>query len=176
VTVPLDRAPAGDLVVDVAYDVGTGSNTATGQYDFRPRTGDVRLTGVDLTYENGVLRVSGNAGNIGRGSVTGLVVAVGEGPGVEPAYPQRDYFIGTVEGSEFAPFELTASVAENASTVPVVVTYAVDGDTRERRVELPVEDVESNDRSDQRPPLSLWLGIAGVVLAAGVAVVVARNR
>ncbi len=175
VTVPLERAPGGDLRVDVSYDVGADSSTATGRFDFRPRTGEVRLTGVDLVLEDGVLSVSGNAGNVGRGSVTGLVVAVGEAPGVTPAYPQRDYFVGTIEGSEFAPFELTARVDANATSVPVVVTYTVDGDTREERVELPLSGVERDGQPDRSAPLSLWLGVVGVAVTAA-AVVVVRTR
>jgi hypothetical protein len=173
--VPLERAPGGDLVVDVSYEVGDRSSNATGRYDFRPRTGAVRITGVNLTVDGDVLRISGNAGNVGRGSVTGLVVAVGQAEGVEPAYPQRDYFVGTVEGSEFAPFELTAHVDENASSVPVVVTYAVDGDAREETVSLPLEAGGGNERPDQSLPLSAWLGVVGVALAAAAAVVI-RTR
>jgi hypothetical protein len=179
VIVPLDRAPGGDLVVDVTYDVGTGRERVTGRYDFRPRTGAVRITGVDLAAETeeGVVRITGNAGNVGRGSVTGLVLSVGRAEGVTPAYPQRDYFVGTVEGSEFAPFELTARVdTANASTVPVVVTYAVDGDVREETVALPVDDdLGSEERSDRRLPLSVWLGAVGVALAAAAAVVIRRR-
>jgi hypothetical protein len=176
VTVSLERVPAGALVVDVAYDVGSRSSTATGRFDFRPRTGAVRLTGIDLVRDDdGLVRLTGNAGNVGRGSVTGLVVAVGSAPGVEPAYPQRDYFVGTVEGSEFAPFELTLRTDANASTVPVVVSYAVDGDVREERVELPLDGVEQPE-SNRDPPLSLWLGVAGVVAVAVAAAVVSRAR
>jgi hypothetical protein len=178
VIVPLERAPGGDLVVDVAYTVGSGTGTATGRFDFRPRTGAVRITGVDLVAEDGVVRVTGNAGNVGRGSVTGVVLAVGAAPGVEPAYPQRDYFVGTVEGSEFAPFELTARVDEaNATAIPVVVTYAVDGDVREERLELPLrDDLGSEESSDRRLPLSVWLGVVGVAAVAAGAVVVVRRR
>lgn len=176
VTVPLERAPGGDLRVDVTYDIGSESSTSTGRFDFRPRTGAVRLTGVDLSVADGVLTITGNAGNTGRGSVTGLVVSVGEAPGVTPAYPQRDYFVGTVDGSEFAPFELTAQVDRNASTVPVVVSYTVDGDIREDRVDLPLSGVEREDRPDRENPLPLWLGVVGLVVVAAVAVVVVRAR
>ncbi|WP_152042327.1 CARDB domain-containing protein [Salinigranum salinum] len=178
VIVPLERAPGGDLVVDVTYTVGSGEGTATGQFDFRPQTGAVRVTGVDLVAEDGVVRVTGNAGNVGRGSVTGVVLAVGSAAGVEPAYPQRDYFVGTVEGSEFAPFELTARVDEaNATAIPVVVTYAVDGDVREERLELPLrDDLGSEESSDRQLPLSIWLGVVGVAAVAAGAVVVVRRR
>ncbi|WP_380677783.1 hypothetical protein [Salinigranum sp. GCM10025319] len=130
---------------------------------------------MNLTADGDVLRISGNAGNVGRGSVTGLVLAVGTTDGSEPAYPQRDYFVGTVEGSEFAPFELTARVDENASSVPVVVTYAVDGDTREETVSLPLEGAGGSERSDRSLPLSVWLGVVGVALTAAAAVVI-RTR
>jgi hypothetical protein len=108
--------------------------------------------------------------------VTGVVLAVGDATGVSPAYPQRDYFVGTVEGSEFAPFELTARVDENATRIPVVVTYAVDGEVREETVPLPVAaDLVEGEQSDRSLPLSLWLGVAGVAVAAAAAVVVRRR-
>ena len=124
------------------------------------------------------LNVSGNAGNTGGAAVDGVVVAVGSAEGVRPAYPQRDYFVGTIDGSEFAPFELTAEVTENASTVPVEVTYRVNGQQRTERTELPVE-ADSGDDDDGAfgglSPLAVGAGI-GLSALVGAAVLVPLSR
>jgi hypothetical protein len=69
-------------------------------------------------------------------------------------------------------------VDDNATRIPVVVTYAVDGEVREERVVLPVSEdtvLEEGEQSDRGLPLSLWLGVAGVAVAAAAAVVVRRR-
>jgi hypothetical protein len=84
--------------------------------------------------------VSGNAGNTGGAPVDGVVVSVGSNEHVDPAYPARTYFVGTVDASEFAPFEVTADVdVENVSTVPVTVEYRVGGEPVNRTLAVPYE-------------------------------------
>jgi len=161
-------APA-TVTATVEYATGDRTGTVEGSYEYRPPTGDLRLTGVDLTLEDGTLTITGNAGNVGDGEVTGVVVAVGESEGVRPAYPSRDYFVGTVEGSEFAPFELTAAVdAPNATAVPVEVTYRVAGEERTRTETFPLDGVEAE--SEERRQAGANPGVA-VALVIGLAVV-----
>ena len=82
--------------------------------------------------------ITGNTGNVGDAQVTAVVVSAGESEHIAPAYPQRDYFVGSIESSEFAPFELTAEVnAENVSEVPVEVTYRTAVEKRTQTVILP---------------------------------------
>ena len=162
---------AGEVRFDVRYRAGTREGNAIGTFDYRPRQGAMRITGVELSFtDNGNLQISGNAGNTGRAEVTGVVVAVGDSEHVSPAYPQRDYFVGTVEGSEFAPFDLTAQVdAENATTVPVEVSYVVNGVERTQTVELPYD--RSLEPPERERGLRLPGGLgAGVALAALVGV------
>ncbi len=166
-----DVEQAGEVRFDVRYRAGTREGSAVGSFDYRPRQGAVQLTGIELSFsENGNLQISGNAGNTGRAEVTGVVVSVGESEHVEPAYPQRDYFIGTVEGSEFAPFDLTAQVdAENATTVPVEVSYVVNGVERTRTVELPYDRSLEPPERERGVQLPGGLGV-GAALAALVGV------
>lgn len=173
---PLD-APA-TVTGTVEYTIGGRTGTATGSYEFSPPTGELTITGVDLTLEDGTLTVTGNAGNIGDGEVTGVVVSVGETAGVQPAYPNRDYFIGTVAGSEFAPFELTAQVdPANATAVPIEVTYRAAGEQRTEMVRLPLEGVESaSEESSFGGDSALAGGLAlGIALLAGAGVLLARR-
>ncbi|PSQ19822.1 hypothetical protein BRD00_00830 [Halobacteriales archaeon QS_8_69_26] len=143
VTVDLSSVDrAGEVRFSVEYRMAGDEGSVEAAYDYRPATGSVALTGVSMRFgEDGALHVEGNAGNVGDAEVTGVVVAVGNATGVEPTYPRRNYFVGTVEGSEFAPFELTADVdAPNATVVPLVVTYTVDGVQQTRRIRIPYDD------------------------------------
>ncbi len=188
---PLGPGASTSVVVDlstlrrpdtVEFDVGFRAagefDTVTTAFDYRPPTGRVRLTGVALSLDDGVLSISGNAGNTGTAPVDGVVVAVGDSATVTPTYPRRNYFVGTVEGSEFAPFELTAEVdTENVSTVPVVVSYSVDGVTVNRTVELTYDDsVEDEDDGDRTPWLLYGGGIAAVLVVTVGAAAVWRRR
>lgn len=166
--------PSGPVRFEATYTVASGArrlSTAT-TYDYRPKRADVSVTGVSLSFdEEGRLLISGNAGNTGRADVTGVVVAVGESDAVEPAYPQRDYFVGTIEASEFAPFDLTADVdPEAATTVPVVISYAVDGQRRTERVELPYDrsltppDEDTEGRGVPPWILAVVLGLVAVLV------------
>lgn len=173
VTLDLADVPRGEIDVAVTYRLGDRTRRSATTYDHRPSTAAIALTGVDMERDGNRINVSGNAGNTGDAPVTGVVVAVGTAEGVNPTYPQRDYFVGTVEGSEFAPFELTATVAENASTIPVEVTYRVNGEQRMERTELPVEAPPEDDggRFAGLSPLALGAGVAvSLALAAGVLV------
>ena len=168
------------VTATVEYATGGQSSMATGSYAFTPPTGDLTVTGVDMTLEDGRLTLTGNAGNVGDGEVTGVVVSLASAEGVRPAYPNRDYFVGTVAGSEFAPFELTAEIdVENATAVPVEVTYRVAGEQRTETVRLPLEGVTPESEGSALGTNSVALAsglVVGVALLAGAGVLVARRR
>ncbi len=181
VTVDLSqvRRP-GPVEFAVAYRTGGDEHTATGVYDYRPAVGSIRITGVEMTADGDSVRITGNAGNVGDAEVTGVVLAVGETETVTPAYPQRDYFAGTIDGSEFAPFELTARVDdENATTVPIEVQYRVGGEPYNRTVEVPfdrdLDRDQSNGGGDLLSPLAVGL-VAVALLVVAIGGVVARRR
>ncbi len=178
-SVPVDLAAVGGGPVRfaVTYTVADREGRAATTYDYRAPNASLAVTGVNLTRDgDGTLRITGNAGNTGEADVRGVVVSVGSNEYVSPAYPQRDYFVGTVEGSEFAPFEVTARVdAENASSVPLRVRYSVDGEQRVETVELPYDERLRPDPAGNDLPLEL-LGGAVLALGAAVALVVAATR
>jgi len=179
VTVDLRGVDPGTIEFAVDYRAAGQAGDATASYDYRPPTGRIELTGVDIAVEDGRLRVSGNAGNTGDGPIRGVVVRVGDSATVDPAYPRRSYFIGTVEGSEFAPFELTADVdAANVSTVPVRVSYTVDGTEVERTIELAYDDSVTIEEADDGPsPLSYaGVAVAAAVVTVGAALLVRHRR
>jgi len=168
--VSLERAPPSAVEFRARYDLaGERSATAT-SFETVPARGTVTVTGVDLERVGGEVEISGDVGNPGGRPVSGVIVAVGDAEGVSPAYPGRDFFVGAVEGDAFAPFELTATVEENASHVPVEVSYLVAGDQRSETVRLPVGDVAPEPTRDG-PALALQLAI-GLLLASLLAVIV----
>jgi hypothetical protein len=176
--------PPGSRDADVGdADAAVRTGTARGTFDYRQPAGELRVTDVALSFaDDGTLQITGNAGNIGTAPVSGVVVSLGTNEHVRPAYPQRTYFVGTVEGSEFAPFELTAEVdAANATDIPVRVTYVVDGEERTRSATLPYDDRLEPPREQQGGVLSLGtapaagLGIAGL-LVVGLGLVYVRRR
>jgi len=177
--------PAGSRDADVRdADARARQGRARGSFEFRQPAGDIRVTDVSLSFDDdGTLRISGNAGNIGTAPVDGVVVQMGSNEFVEPAYPGRTYFVGTVDGSEFAPFELTADVdAANATELPVRVTYVVDGEERTREATLPFDrDLEPPERK-RGGLLSLGiapltgLGVAAALLVVGAPLVYLRRR
>lgn len=185
-TVDVDLAGIGpaELVAETSYRVGNRTGTATGRYDHRPPVGRVTVTDVALAFdEDGTLTITGNAGNAGRAELTGVVVAVGESDAVSPAYPGRDYFVGTIDGSEFAPFELTADVdPERADAIPVELRYTVDGEEHTRTIQLPYDgDPAPPEGSDRRsvgglPVDPVAVGVAIGLLVAGVPLVLLRLR
>ena len=73
---------------------------------------------------------------------------------------------------------MTANVTENASTVPVEVTYRVNGQQRTERTELPIEADDGDDDGGALGGLSPLAVGAGIGLSAlvGAAVLVPLSR
>jgi len=167
VSVDLTAARAATLRFAVEYDLGDRSREVVREYDLGRQTGAVSVTGLNLTLEDDRLRLSGNLGNVGDGEVRGVVVSVGQGEYVAPAYPQRDQFLGTVGPSEFAPFELTAQIdAANATSVPVRVTYTTAGERRTTTADVALPD---SDGTQQEGILG---GIGDTAVGVGLGLVV----
>ncbi|KAB1191288.1 hypothetical protein GJR99_16200 [Haloferax sp. MBLA0078] len=130
---------AGPLTLRATYRVGVQSGESTTTVDYRPAVADLVFTDLDVTVVDGELRVLGNVANQGRGDAEGVVVELVDTDSVTPTYPQRDYFVGRVTPSDFAPFELTGVAADDAPDATVTVRYTVDGVevVREAVVDLP---------------------------------------
>lgn len=116
----------------------TASYTAAGQDHTTEETvnlegveqvdGEIRLTGVETTRTGSRVTLEGDAANIGSTDTESVLVSIPNASGVRPVAPSGEYFIGAIEASEFATFELTGEVDSDTSTVPVEITYIVDGE------------------------------------------------
>jgi hypothetical protein len=176
VVVSLERTPAAAVSFEAGYSAGGSRATATTTYNPTPNQGSVAVTGVDVEQDGEDIVITGDIGNRGSGEVTGVVVAVEEAEGVSPSYPARDFFVGAIDGDGFAPFELTATVDENATAVPLEVEYLVAGDERTERVRFPVDTDPIGGDGDG--PSATVIGLVGVLLLAvfGVIVLFYRRR
>jgi len=127
--------------------------------------------------DGGRVSVDGNLANVGGGAVSSAVVSVRPTDGVQPAYPQRNYFVGTVEESAFAPFELTAQAdTATATAVTVQVNYTVDGASVTDTATVPLPPPESSDGGGSLPVGAVVALLAGLAGVAAATVYVTRYR
>ncbi|MDB9235033.1 hypothetical protein [Halorubrum ezzemoulense] len=100
--------------------------------------GEIRLTAVEVSRTGSGVMIEGDAANLGGTDADSVLVQVNETADVHPVSPSGEYFVGGVEASEFATFELTAQTESNASVVPVTLTYIVDNErvTTTQQVDL----------------------------------------
>ena len=100
--------------------------------------GEIRLTAIEASQAGSGVTIQGDAANLGSTDVDSVLVRVGDADDVRPAPPSGEYFVGAVEASEFATFELTAQADGNVSSVPVEIAYIVDNErvTTTQRVDL----------------------------------------
>jgi len=120
---------------------------------------------------DGVLQIAGSAANVGSTDVESVLVSVVDGDGVQAADPQPDYFVGGVERSDFASFDLNAELTGDRTTVPVRVEYVVDDVRRSYTTDVRVSQaaLATPTPQPQGGPLS---GLPLLPVALGVLVVV----
>ena len=143
-TFDTDDLASDQLTVTAQYEAASGSHNTTLAVDLdenAPVRGDVRLTSVEATQTGSGLRIEGDAANLGTTDAESVLVRIPETDTVRPVAPSGEYFVGAVEGSEFATFELTASTPPNTSVseVPVEITYVVDDERVTKTQQLQVD-------------------------------------
>lgn len=129
--------------------------------------GRISLTGIEVTETgDGRVRVTGTASNVGTTRVQAVTVRVRSGDTAGPVDPGTEYFVGAVDASDFSSFTLNARVdSGNETTIPLEVTYLVDGDQRTQMAEATYDPPETTERRGSGLPV---VG-AGLLLAVAVA-------
>ena len=165
--------PAGEVTVVAEYTAAGRAETTETTLSYSPApTTDVTVTGIDVSRNGGVVTISGDAANVGSADASSVVMRVVPADGVTPVGPNKEYFVGAVESSQFSTFQLTANVSSGASEVPVRIEYTVDGERLSRVVEVDVSDAagSGDGQSDTSAPgFSLLLGGVAVVIAVALA-------
>ena len=137
--------------------------------------GRVELLSVSASGPPDAVEITGDAANVGSADVESVRVAVVDEDGVNPTAPQPDFFVGGVDESDFGSFTVNAAVDAERDSVPIEVTYLVDGvertetttvsyDAAAHAVEEPPEEVEGGGGL----PLLPLGGVVGALLIVGV--------
>jgi hypothetical protein len=170
-TVRVDPTGVEGESIDFEAEYVLGTQTGTSETAFeRAGVGEVRITDADMQTDGETLTITGNAANPGTEPIDGVFVELEETEDITPTYPQRDYFVGTVPEGDFIGFELTAEVDEEGNdsveTVPLSMTYVVDGTEYDETTELEYAPtvVESEDNGSLLP---WFVGVSGVLLLVG---------
>ena len=123
----LDLGTAGDSTIryEATYS-SAGEEYTTSVEDSAGMTGEIRLTRLDVTQTVGEITIEGEAANLGGSDAESVLLTIQNGQGVSSATP-GGYFIGEVQSSEFNTFEISATVANETSVIPIQMTYLVNG-------------------------------------------------
>jgi hypothetical protein len=170
------------LDITARYELGaeTRQRSTSSRVNIGRVPGEIELTGLDVRREDGQLHVVGNAANVGLERVDSVLVRVASAPGIEPAPPNPEYFVGTVPASDFVSFDVYATVDGDVSEIPLVVTYLADGQQRTLRTTVSydssAQQTPANDGDNGTGPVVFLVGGLVVLAVAATVAVGWRNR
>jgi hypothetical protein len=134
-------------------------------FEAPPNPGAVELTGVEAITQGGTVEITATASNVGSDEVESIIVSTAESETVG----REKYFVGSVDASDFSSFTITPPVTGNVSTVPIEVSYVVDGVRRNYTTEIPVTQSATPDRPPQQGGLPIVpILVVVALIAAGV--------
>jgi len=152
--------------------------TVTATVTERRNPGQVNITGLRVSPGSTGLEVRGTASNSGSTNVTGVTIRVGQSQTVAPAQTQSSFFVGNIQAGEFSSFDVNAVPQANGSvTIPLEVSYVVDGVQKQQTIEL---DYQGPTRPQPSQPQQSGGGlplvlVGGVVVVGGALVAVWRR-
>lgn len=121
-----------DLSVELTYEDPAGEfraleRTIATEFTAPETTGDVRLTDLNQTATSDGVEIEGNVANVGETGVDGIIVTVAdEGDGTSRS-GNAETFVGSISPGEATSFELVTDIDTETGTIPLDVTYRVDG-------------------------------------------------
>lgn len=175
-------SPTADVVVTAEYQSGSTQRTVSTARTLRATPATIELTGLDVAREGSLLQITGTTSNVGTTAARSVVVRVRPGENVEPAPPNRDFFVGEVPGSDFSSFDLTARATGNVSAIPLEVRYLVDGERKTETFSVPVgsglpeEPAQGSSGGGPGAGLFAVVGLALVALLVVAGILVRRYR
>jgi hypothetical protein len=174
-----EDVPAGTVTVVAEFVAGSERRSERVSIQYSPApTADITLTGIEVERVDEVLTLSGDAANAGSARASSVILRVVPTEGVTPMNPKKEFFVGTIDASEFATFELTANASTAVDEIPIEIQYTVDGERRSRIVTVDVAETPEPERGGSGGLISpLAIGIALVaILAIGVGAYQWRKR
>jgi hypothetical protein len=133
-----------DLSIDASYTTAGGeqerfSETLSTTVQAVEEPGNVSLSELQIGGRGTSVSVRGSVSNPGTTGVSGVEIRVAEGELVGPAPSQSSFFVGNITSSDFTNFQVNAQLrapTNRSVTVPVAVSYVVDGVRQERVIDL----------------------------------------
>jgi hypothetical protein len=137
VTMDVGSTTDGTITYTARYTAAGTSHTTTLQSDSEI-AGEIQLSAVESMGIGSTVTLDGDAANLGSTDAESVVLRVPDTDAAEPSGSAGEYFVGTIEASEFATFELSADVSADADAVPIELSYIVDGNrvTATQQVEV----------------------------------------
>lgn len=121
--------PSGEVRVVAEYTAANEVRTVETSFQYVPqKPADMTLSGVEVTSRGSMLRVNGEAANVGSSDANSVSVSIEISDGVTPIAPNKEYYIGQIEENEFDTFELTAETAPDVESIPVRINYSAGGE------------------------------------------------
>lgn len=174
-------ARSGSIEYTASY-IAAGETHQTTHHAQSPISGEIRLTSVETSPSPSGVIIDGEAANIGGTDAESVLLRVINNANVTPIAPSGEYFVGEVEASEFATFELSAIVQSSPSLVPVEISYIVDEErvTNTQHVELTGPDTSRVQSGDQGagnsgdegglPLTQLGIGLVLIIVVSSLAI------
>ena len=129
-----------DLTFTLSYQTGDNIHESEIifpiQFSVDKKQAEMALSSVSFSTLNGVQQVTGDITNIGLEIAYSVTVTISEG--ASPAFPYKDYVLGTLDPDDFANFQLTFEPLERAKAAAILVTFK-DGDGNQYTTSLPIE-------------------------------------
>lgn len=133
---------------------------------------EIGLTGVNVEADDGKYRISGSASNLGLTEAHSVIVRVEPTNGVTPAAPNREYFVGTVPGSEFVSFDLYAELAGNPESITLSFSYLSEGERVNDQVSVPAPETEGVETPETSSGDLLFPAIGGGLIVIAVLTII----
>jgi hypothetical protein len=166
---------ATDLVLKVDYRNGDNQRSTSTllpvSFSENKKKAEIVVSGIEVTREGVVYRVSGDVTNAGLEVAKAVVITVGT-PAV-PVEPNRVYPVASLDPDDLSSFEVTFT-AEDTDEVPLVIEYKdADGNTYRSSVQVSIGSggtVPVSEESGSLPSWAIALILLAVVAVAGVIV------
>lgn len=177
------KLPTGNLSIIANYTIEgeskTQSTTTTLHYSPQ-QSAEMALTGLETIRQGTRYVVSGDASNLGGSDASAVLIDVKQN---NTFSSNGGYFIGTVEQSEFATFELAVDATDSVSQIPLRINYSVNGQQFSDTVSINVSDqpvgmnAETGGRPGQQPRNTTnntgGLPFTNIAIAGGVLLIIA---
>lgn len=172
-----------DATITVRYEQGSSERTLSTSEIIRSDPGRIELTGLDVSREGDKLNIAGSASNLGSTGVNSVVVRVLLRDGITPAFPNKEYFVGTVPPSDFVSFDVYATTSGRVTTIPLEAEYTVGNERVREQFEVTLGAVGgvsqpevSGDTKQSGGMLPMVLGGVVTITVGGIIVTGWRRK